>query len=190
MSQPRRLEFSAGAGFIAAAATIGAATAGHAATPNASSNTAAHVNIARTVSVGHTNASGAYLKIDPLITVQSFTISVGALLSGKVYSKNSATAEADLGSYQVIIDGKQVGGADPGDLQCATSDPLVAVQVRRNPIATRVNPGQHRVTISESFCGDTGASLTSTVSRTVNIGTGPSQPPTPSPTITHLGVTG
>ncbi|XAS77076.1 hypothetical protein V3G39_03285 [Dermatophilaceae bacterium Sec6.4] len=149
--------------------------------------------ITREVPLGQANPSDAYLDVDPLITVQNSSISVAAVLSGKVYAKNSADAEADLGSYQVLVDGKVVGGADAGSLQCTQSDPLVAVRVRRDPITTSVSPGQHVVTITQSFCGVTDLFLTSKISRTVTVGSkqqGPSQPPTPSAPTTHLGVTG
>ncbi|UIJ35798.1 hypothetical protein [Allobranchiibius sp. GilTou73] len=92
-----------------------------------------------------------------------------------------------------MIDGRSVGGADPGDLQCHGSDPLVPVSFTTNPISVAVSRGTHVVTVSETFCGGDSTFHTAVATRSVGVGESspPSaQPPTPSPVNTRVGVTG
>ncbi len=112
------------------------------------------------------------------------------MVMGKVSAKTSALAEADLGSYRVLVDGQDVGGADPGDLTCDAKNPLVFVQFSEGSVSISVTTGQHTVKVVNTFCGTDWTFHTATASRAVVVGPIAAQPPTPSPVTTRVGVTG
>lgn len=178
MSTSRRFTLSAAAGIVAAGAVIGAASAGMAAAPSLASSSA---------------AGGSHLDLTPHIRVSGSTLSVSATFEGQVHSPSAAYAKADLGSYNVVIDGKSVGGADPGDLQCHGSDPLVSVSYTTHPISVSVSRGTHVITVSETYCGGDSVFHKTVATRSEVVGRSSrptSQPPTPSPITTRVGVTG
>jgi hypothetical protein len=123
-----------------------------------SSQAGPHLTVTRQVSPDQTPARGDFYRVGYVVT--------GTAVAVREQRTGGEVAHGNPLSTRLLLDGKELGGTDSGDVECDPTGEVETYDHTFSPVVVPIEPGDHTVRVEAFYCSTDGQVRTASDSST------------------------